>query len=179
MRVELDELPQQVRPSISYPINGGIYTLTGDSWAPALCALLAAATQSVDVAAYSITTRWSESPNHCGNVVAAMVGAAARGIRCRALVADHKKTAATSHFNRHARTLLSGANWEVRRAQRAHLLHAKLWLIDKSATIVGSHNITRSASDSNIDLSLCVMDETFNQQMRDLFNNWWRVGLQN
>lgn len=135
----------------------GIFLLTGDDWAPTLCAHIEAAQESISLAQYSISTRWDSRPAAAGNVLAALLAARARGVLCRAVLARHKPGGSTPFFNEAAADKLTAAEWMLRRTRPARLLHAKLCIVDRYAVFMGSHNLTKSAAETNIDLSTLML----------------------
>jgi phosphatidylserine/phosphatidylglycerophosphate/cardiolipin synthase-like enzyme len=54
------------------------------------------------------------------------------------------------------------------------VIHAKLLLIDDRITILGSHNFTKRAFESNLELSNIHFDEAFTKNYKDFFENLWR-----
>lgn len=167
------DLPSWCKPTPIVLENCGAWLLTGDTWAPVLTALIGAAKVSVDTAQYSLTTRWDETPADAGNVIAALRTAPARGVRCRALLAQHKRSSNAANFNWWAQKHLGEAGWIVRRSPPARLLHAKVFIIDGCAVVTGSHNCTQAASTSNIDLSLWIQGEQPAIPFKNWFNNAW------
>jgi len=130
--------------------------LSGDSWAPYLCRAIQAARSSIAIAHYSISTKWSARKVAKFNVYSELLAAPRRGIRCSALVAVHKRSAATARFNTTALYQLAQAGWTIHLVPYKKLLHAKLFIFDGALSVLGSHNITQTASITNIDLSLAV-----------------------
>jgi phosphatidylserine/phosphatidylglycerophosphate/cardiolipin synthase-like enzyme len=138
------------------PTTEPMVLLTGDSWAPYLCRAIQAAQTSIQIAHYSISTRWNARKVAKFNVYSELLSAPKRGIRCSALIAVHKRSAATARFNATALYELSQAGWSVHLIPYKKLLHAKLFIFDGELSVLGSHNITQTASITNIDLSLAI-----------------------
>lgn len=152
----LDDLPKQVRPPRCAGPPVSMHLLTGDNWAPALCALVQAAQRRIEIAAYSVSTRWPKLASNKFNLYRQLLDAPARGLACTCILAEHKRTAATARFNFWSARQLADHGWTVRRAPRGRLLHAKLFIFDRATVCLGSHNVAHAASATNLDLSVCI-----------------------
>jgi phosphatidylserine/phosphatidylglycerophosphate/cardiolipin synthase-like enzyme len=132
------------------------YLLSENDWAPFICDAVNSATESITFAAYSISSRWHKSTPDAHNLWVALVNAPLRKVRCRCIIAEHKKNSPTFRFNRRAIWLLDKNGWNVSLIKPSKLLHAKVITIDSKLVILGSHNFTQTASSSNIDLSIAI-----------------------
>ena len=130
--------------------------LSGDNYAPAMLDLIQAATHSLDLAAFGISSYWPARGSREFDIFTALLNAPALGLRCTAVLATHKRSSATARFNKAASVKLAEAGWQIKWAPQAHLLHAKFIQADKKTTIMGSHNISHTAITSNIDLSAVI-----------------------
>lgn len=147
-----ESLPMIEQESIHVPVR----LLSGDNYAPAMLDLIQAATHSLDLAAFGISSYWPARGSRQFDIFTALLSAPARGIRCTAVLATHKRSSATARFNKAASVKLAEAGWQIKWAPQAHLLHAKFIQADKKTTIMGSHNISHTAITSNIDLSAVI-----------------------
>jgi len=138
------------------PPSEPMIMLSGDAWAQYICRAIQASQSSISIAHYSISTRWSARKVAKFNVYAELLTAPRRGLCCSALVAVHKRSAATARFNATALHQLAEAGWSVHLIPYKKLLHAKLFIFDGQLSVLGSHNVTQTASITNIDLSLAV-----------------------
>ena len=154
--IDLSQMPMQVRPARVPLDSASAWLLTGDTWAPALCALIATAKSSILMTCYAITPAWDTNTNAPDNIIGALANAAARGLRCHALIARHKRYSSTAHYNIRAATALAIAGWNITHMRPSSLLHAKTIVIDGQTTITGSHNLAKAASRSNLDISLAI-----------------------
>lgn len=155
--------------SVNQVETAPVSLLSGDDYAPGMLTLIEGATESIDLATFSITPRWPARGSRQYDVFSAIERAPARGLRCTAVLATHKPGSGTARFNLAAAAKMADAGWRVRWAPRAHLLHAKFLQADRRRAIIGSHNISHSAITSNIDLSVLIeFGSTPNQAAR-----WW------
>jgi phosphatidylserine/phosphatidylglycerophosphate/cardiolipin synthase-like enzyme len=169
----LKNLPAQVRPMFISGRAQDTFLLTGSSWAPTLCAALSNAKKSIQIIQYSVSSRWGRHANDQYNVYRELLSAPARGVRCSAILAEHRRTAATKRFNRQAGAAMLDAGWSVHGVSASNLLHAKIIIVDSTMLIIGSHNITRTASIENIDVSLAMTGEEYCKQFIDFFWGLW------
>ncbi len=152
----ISALPAHVRPSVCDGVACTSAVVTGDAWAPTFCALVDAAESSVFLAQYAISFRWPLQVSHQFRPLVSLSAAAERGLVCRAVLATHSRHSSSAHFNIRAARSLYDRGFSVRLHPRAHLLHAKLLLVDGRVALFGSHNISHASSASNVDLSVLL-----------------------
>lgn len=140
-----------------------------------MCELINKAERSIDLAAYAVSARWQKLATDKYNVYQALLDAPARGVRCRCVIATHKRTAVTSRFNIYSSRALAEKKWLIRHAPRSKLMHMKMIIVDNLYVVVGSHNISRSAAASNIDLSLCLIGNDVAKKHGEIFNKLFAI----
>lgn len=150
------DMPSWALPVLVAPPEHDIALLTGDTWAPTVCAALRAARRSILLAQYSISTAWPKHVSAMSNVLGALLEAPPQVPECIAVLAIHKASSASANFNRRAHSALESAGWLVRRPPASKLLHAKLYVIDYEHVILGSHNCSVANSATNTDLSVMM-----------------------
>lgn len=100
------------------------------------------ATATVDIAAYSLTSK---------PIADALLRAATRGLQVR-LVVDRRQP--TAHHGQYPRLATSTIHARI---DRKHpLMHQKLLIIDNATTILGSYNFTANAENHNAEI-LCII----------------------
>ena len=62
---------------------------------------------------------------------------------------------------------------EAKRLKTAKLVHCKLMIIDDKIAITGSHNFTQSAFNMNLELSVIIDGDSFQDSFINFFNNLW------
>lgn len=159
MSINFDDLPISVRPKRLGNSDSPIYLLTGDTWAPSLCWAINKAQHNISMAMYSISARWSFRKYKDSNVFHSLLMAPKRGVNCSAILAAHKRTAATAKFNFFSGMEMQLNDWTIYDCPSSRLLHSKLIVIDDQVAFIGSHNIALSASVNNIDLSVAMFGE--------------------
>lgn len=170
------QLPPQVRPPLIEIEDSPAWLLYGDSWAPALVAAVDAARHSIDLAAYAIQPGWDRKISTASNVYRALINATRRGVRCRALLAEHGRTRSTRWFNVKARKDLEINGWQIRLIKAPRMLHAKCIIIDNRVMAFGSHNFSLTAARENIDLSVMIEGGNACAPAVEWFNRYWDTG---
>jgi cardiolipin synthase len=129
---------------------------------PFLCNLLSGAKKSIDM------TMAYFAPDD--DLIDALLRAARRGVKVRLMLparSDVKLliTAAHSFYE-----CLIDVGVEIYERQSV-ILHAKTMCVDGNITVIGSTNLDNRSVELNCELSAIVRNQTFGQQMRDLFEN--------
>lgn len=141
-----------------------IQTLSGRQFPAAVIPLIDSAKKSIDIVVYA----WRWYPNDIGAVCQlfnqAIVRAARRHVKIRAILNDSK----TINF-------LQSQNVEAKKLNIDKLLHAKLMIIDSEKIITGSHNYTQFAFQTNLELSVVISGESLTSDFDNFFNNLWNL----
>ena len=115
---------------------------------------------------YIIVYEWGWYPDQIGTKIQlfnnSIVRAKQRGLDVKAVVWD-KKIA----------NILESQNIRVKYIHDSRLLHAKLMIIDKSITIIGSHNYTKTAFDFNFENSVILYDEKTATEFTKFFETFF------
>ena len=170
----LSELDPPLRPLVHSVDGSQIVLLTGDSWAPSLSLLIKNSTSSIEVAAFALSPKWPRLVSAGYDVFSALDNAPSRGVTCRIVFATHKTRSSSGHFNHTAHDKLDEAGWQVRWHPRARLLHAKFFIFDRSIIVLGSHNVSKAAASSNVDMSVAIDSRPVVDEMYTKFNKIWK-----
>lgn len=124
--------------------------------------LIDEAVQMIDICVFD--WRWypSDPGGTCQQFNRAIVDAIRRGVEVRAIV-NSQNVADT----------LRQVGAQVKKFQSAHLLHAKLMIIDDKIVVTGSHNYTQSAFSANYELSVILRDVVNIGDYSQFFHNLW------
>jgi len=178
LRVALETMPDHLRPVSIVQKGTAMYRVSGDTWAPTICELLHASHRTIKVAAYSISTRWPTGVRGLYAVLPAMKAAAASGVRCEALLARTRKAGQVKTWNAYAAVQLTQAGWRVRFVPPSRLLHAKLWIFDTAAYMIGSHNTAQAAAAENTELSCLLLSSSQLAAIDSWWIEQWKAGVQ-
>jgi len=137
-------------------------SVIGAQYAESVLALVDSAERSLDILMFE--WRWYENDfSHPIQIINhALVRAVRRGVKVRALT-YHADIASTLKYN----GILAKA-WPLKK-----LMHAKMIIADNEAVIIGSHNLTGSAINTNIETSVLFYDKEVAQAKTAFFENIW------
>ena len=132
--------------------------LIGADYPKKVIPLLNAAKKNIDIVVYD----WRWYPNQPAHAVqqfnAALVRAAQRGVLVRAVVNAPLLL-----------PILASVGIKARQVAGKRTIHAKMVLIDDEILILGSHNFTRNAFGSNVEVSIVVPVASDYRRFRDFF----------
>jgi len=115
---------------------------------------------------YIIVYEWGWYPDQIGAQIQifnnSIVRAKQRGLDVKAVVWD-KKIA----------DLLKKLGIGIKYVHESKLLHAKLMIIDRQITIIGSHNYTKTAFDLNFENSVILHDEKTAMEFTRFFETFF------
>lgn len=169
----LENLSPAVRPEIITCDSVVMTLLSGNNWAPALSSLIKNSTTSIDMTAFMCSPAWPRLVSADFNVFAALESAARRGVFCRIIFATKKNQFNLVPFNYKAHCKLFDAGWLVRWHPRTQTLHAKFFIIDSKLIVIGSHNVSRAAASSNVDMSIALDSHLAVISLQNVFNKIW------
>lgn len=134
--------------------------LIGSQYVKELVQHINNAKMSIDILMYD--WRWyPDNPQHALSVLnSAFVRAVQRGVQVRAVVNSRQLVPPLLGVGIKAKTITSG-----------RVLHSKLILIDGKTLVIGSHNLTRNACNTNLESSLVVSIPEGEQRFAQYFEN--------
>jgi phosphatidylserine/phosphatidylglycerophosphate/cardiolipin synthase-like enzyme len=136
-----------------------VQTVIGAEFPKEIIPLIHQAKHSLDILVFD--WRWypsePDSPVQLFNQ--AILQAAKRGIKVRALV---------NHLD--IVDLLRKYGVDARKANTKTLVHAKLMIVDSDIVVVGSHNYTQSAFERNFECSLIVKSDSCVAELQQYYN---------
>lgn len=135
--------------------NTSITLLSNGEFGVYLKNALREAKQTVKASAFLVSHRWASTPRTGINLIQEIREVAARGIKCRAIIAQVNTRLTPETPNVGAIKLMLEWGWDVRMTRgRTH--HEKLWIIDDNIVIIGSHNISGASITRNNELSVAI-----------------------
>ncbi|MEI6414051.1 MAG: phospholipase D-like domain-containing protein, partial [Pseudomonadota bacterium] len=109
------------------------------------------------------------------NLLKLLAKAALDGLDCRAILAIIPKRYAMPEFNMGAAKVLQEAGWHIRFMPAERFLHDKLFIFDNDTTIIGSHNLSKTAMMSSYNLSVKIESEGVASRAGTLFCERWML----
>lgn len=99
--------------------------------------------------------------------------AAQRGVLVQALMHNEPPGRPLGKINRKAAGRLRRNGVEVKLGGTARIIHAKFWVFDDEKAIVCTHNISRRATSSNVEVGVLLDDYKNVSTLRDYFWRLW------
>lgn len=152
-----------------------IQIITGDDWAPWFTRAASEAQESLHLTYYMISPYWRGPNATAFNLIKVLAAAAQRGLTCRLIIDQPNVAFTTRPFNARAGEALVRAGWKVRVMPDARTLHEKIMIVDKSLSLVGSHNISKASATSNYDTSLAIRSIPLAERLHRQFWERWRL----
>ena len=151
--VELPTLPSAIP---AYAIRPGeILLLPDDSYYPTLLKYIEAAQERIDVAIYLF--KISKSQKNRATVIGnSLVRARQRGVPVSVTLELSDSNQSLNRQNLETANFLQGNGVKVRFENPEITTHAKLLVIDRRYSFLGSHNLTDSALHTNREMSLLI-----------------------
>lgn len=129
-------------------------TLHLSDWAAAMARDVRAATASASLSAISIQPPRSKTPGQWPDLWAALVAAAARGVRVTLYLPPPSNTHPATRFNSNTATVAAAAGIATRFLRGPRLLHCKSLVLDARVVWIGSGNFTSAAAHHNVEAYL-------------------------
>jgi phosphatidylserine/phosphatidylglycerophosphate/cardiolipin synthase-like enzyme len=138
--------------------------ISGREYPQKVIPLIESAKNSIDVVVFD--WRWypNDSGASCQLFNQAIIRAVRRGVKIRA-VANNDQII----------QILKNEGCEAKRLKTTKLVHSKLMIIDKKIIIMGSHNFTQSAFQMNLELSVILSGDGWEDSFLSFFNNLWTL----
>ena len=139
-----------------------IKILSGSEFPKNVIPLIDKATKTIDVVVFD--WRWypQEPGESCQLFNQSLVRAIRRGVKIRAIANSKQIIEPLIKVGANAKKLLT-----------KRLVHCKLMIIDENIAITGSHNYSKSAFNSNLELSVIIKDDPEIVSFIKFFNNIW------
>jgi len=116
---------------------------------------------------FAIVYDWKWYPTQMGSSIQIfnqeIVRKAKQGIKVKVILND-RKTA----------SILEKEGVKTKVGDLGGLVHAKMLLIDDDIAIIGSHNFTYNAFETNFEISILSQDRAMTKDLTDYFLNLWR-----
>jgi phosphatidylserine/phosphatidylglycerophosphate/cardiolipin synthase-like enzyme len=97
------------------------------------------------------------------------------GVKVRVLMNKEGREAQLTVINMRAARFLADAGASVKFARTYPITHAKLWLFDHDATILGSHNLSTRAVTVNNEASALIKGREVTMEFKRYFDALWAL----
>lgn len=152
---------------------GEIQQAIGFHYPKKVIPLIDAAQNKIEILMYEWKWYGHESAGGVQKLNLALVAAARRGVKIRALLNIESMGHAITKINGRTLSFLQQYGIEAKMGQFGGVIHAKMMLIDDDYLILGSHNYTKSAFSRNQEASIIVKGRTEIKPYIDYFKDIW------
>lgn len=136
--------------------------------------LVNGAKNKIDILMYEWKWYGHESAGGVQKLNLAVVGAARRDVKVRALLNTEHMGHAITKINSRTKSFLDRYGVKCKMGQFGGVVHAKMMLIDDNIAVVGSHNYSKAAFSRNQEVSVIINGREHILDLIDFFNDLWR-----
>jgi len=151
-----------------------IQSAIGSYYPKKVVPLVDQARKTIDILMYEWKWYGHESAGGVQKLNLAIVAAARRGVKVRALLNIESMGHAITRINSRTADFLRRYGCEVKFGQVGTVTHAKTMIIDDEVLILGSHNYTKCAFTRNQEASIIVRGREDIKDYRTYFNDLWK-----
>lgn len=149
--------------------------LPGQAFIGALIDAVNSAKYSLDVIQYQWRSYRDKPKSEVQKLNRAILARARAGLKVRVLLNKEGRGAHLTAINLKTAEVLRGAGVEVRFARSFPTTHAKLWILDDDAVILGSHNISNRSVTVNNEASALIKSRTVAMEFKRYFGEIWKI----
>ena len=149
--------------TVKGPVEWRMCFTPGESCLPLILESLQKAKRTIDVQAYTLTSR---------TIAVALVAARKRGIRVRVLLDKSQKLNPYGQL-----PLLQKGRLDIRIDYRPAIAHNKVMIIDRYKTLTGSYNWTEGAERRNAENLLLISNKSIARRYLANFEKRWGVSI--
>ena len=136
--------------------------------------LIDAAHHTIEILMYEWKWYGHESAGGVQKLNLALVAAARRGVKIRALLNAESMGHAITKINSRTISFLQRYGVEAKMGQFGGVVHAKMMIVDDNIIVLGSHNYSKSAFSRNQEVSVAIEGRISIKPFRDYFKDLWQ-----
>ena len=137
--------------------------------------LIGQAAKKIYITTYKLEPRKGPKAQRINALIAELFNAAVRRVDIRIMLNFYENHKATSNINWYAAKLFQRNGIIIKYPSSGRTLHQKLFLIDDTYIIAGSHNLSVQSLAQNIELSFLLQDDTIYQEAETRFLKLWET----
>lgn len=150
--------------------------LTGDL-AKVMCKIINDAENSIYLSCYYIQQPIINPCTKIRSIFSALEATSKRGLNVKILLDHHPENAKQYVPNLLAARWLLVRNIPVRYLPRGTTLHAKLLIVDDNYIITGSHNLSPTGLERNVEISFLITDPSLATAASSWFLRYWNKSI--
>ena len=137
--------------------------------------LIKAATKKIYITTYKLEPRNGPRASRVNALIAELFNAGSRRVDIKIMLNFYENHKATSNINWYAAKIFQKNGIIVKYPSSGRTLHQKLFLIDDTYIIAGSHNLSVQSLAQNIELSVLLQDDTIYKEAETKFLQHWET----
>ena len=152
-----------------------IILLKSDNYFPTLRDSILSAQFSIQILLYQFNRYVGNSTSKVNLITHALLLAHQKGVSIQIILNSSFHSKQASQVNQSTVDFFRHQGISARLASPNLRIHAKVFIIDQSIIILGSHNLSERALSKNIEFSLYIQNKPLAQEITQLFNQIWRT----
>jgi len=150
-----------------------IIALYDEDFSNIVTGLIERAKSKIYITTYKLEPRKGPKAQRINTLIKQLFAANLRGVQIYILLNFYENHKATSNINWYAARMFQKNGITAKYQTTGRTLHQKLFLIDDTYIIAGSHNLSVQSLAENIELSFLIEDDTIYQKCETRFLALW------
>jgi len=155
-----------------------LYTvLIDETYQSVLLENIRRAQSSIYATVYYVSYREKKYNDIISQVMRTLIEQANRGVQVKLLVHKGNVPRVMFNQNRKLKDIMKNTGVQVRYWNSSRILHAKLFLFDRSVAMLGSHNLSNTSMRQSVELSVVLSDNIEIAKLNKKYDEWWSKGV--
>ena len=150
-----------------------VIALYDEDFSNIVTGLIERAKKKVYITTYKLEPRKGPKAQRINALIKQLFLAGSRGVDIKIMLNFYENHKATSNINWYAARMFQKNGIIVKYPSSCRTLHQKLFLIDDTYVVAGSHNLSVQSLAQNIELSFLVEDDIIYQKCETKFISLW------
>lgn len=149
--------------------------LSGQTFIKKLVDMVSQAKYSIDVIQYQWNFYKGKPKSQIQGLNRTVIGKAKGGTKFRVLLAKEGRSQHLTAINMQTKKVLGDAGINVKFGRSFPTTHAKLWVFDDDAVILGSHNLSNRSVTVNVETSVLIKSRVVAVEYKRYFDLLWNL----
>jgi len=150
-----------------------IIALYDEDFSNIVTGLIERAKKNIYITTYKLEPRKGPKAQRINALIKQLFLAGSRGVDIKIMLNFYENHKATSNINWYAARMFQKNGITAKYQTTGRTLHQKLFLIDDTYIVAGSHNLSVQSLAENIELSFLIEDDTIYQKCETKFLALW------
>lgn len=149
--------------------------LSGQTFIKKLIECVASAKYSIDVFQYQWNFYKGKPTSLIQQLNRTVIGKAKTGTKIRVMLAKEGRAQHLTKINMEAKRILGDAGVKAKFGRTFPITHAKLWVFDDDAVILGSHNLSNRSVTVNVEASVLIKSRVVAMEFKRYYSLIWSL----